>query len=143
MNSLFPTKLLVRYVLSMFEPAKSRSISEKLCDKPGKRSLSDVIKALYAKYGLGGVLKGDAILFGWALLLTALSDFLLIKLPLLRTAFGALLCFLMCRVTDDEPSRAFLKIAFIITNCSVSLSWILTELFVILFEHIGIEGTDK
>lgn len=143
MSGFFPTKALVRYVLSIFEPEKSRSVSKKLCDKPGVCSISDVIRALYTKYGIGGMLKGDALLFGWALILTALSDLLLGKNPVLRTVIGALLCLFMCRPADDEPSRAFLKIAFIITNCSVGRSWVLTELFVILFEHIGIEGTDK
>lgn len=143
MNRLFPTKLLNRYVLSMFAPAKSGKIAAELCSNPEAHSLSDILRTLYEKYGFGGLLKGNAILFGWALTATAVSDFFLCKIPSLQTGLGALICFVMCHITDDDLPRAFLITAFILSNCFSGGSWVLTELFVILFEHIGVEGKSQ
>lgn len=139
MSTLFPTKLLVHYVLSMFTPVKSREIAARLCEKSDTYSLGDILRTLRRKYGYGGLLKGNAILFGWALVLTAFSDLILRKIPALQTGLSAVICFFMCHIAEDDLPRAFLITAFILSNCFIGGSWILTELFVILFEHIGLE----
>ena len=143
MGGVFPAKQLWRYVLSMFSPAKSRKLSAELAGDTKAHSLPDILRLCHKNYGLGGILKADVILFGWALLPIALSDLFLRGFPILRTGLGAALCFFMCHIADEEPLRAFLITAFIVTSCISDGSWVLTALFIILFEHIGVEGTKQ
>lgn len=140
MNGLFPAKQLADYTLSMFRPSESRRISAVICGKPGPVSLAEILAQLYTKYGIGGLMKGNAIMFGWALALTALSDLFLGRVPVLQVGFGAVTCFFMCHVMDDDAPHALMITAFIILNCFIGALWVITELFVIMFEHICMRG---
>lgn len=139
MECFFPTKNILRYVLSMFSPHRSREASSEICGMPGIHSLTDILRSLYARYGVQGLLKGDVLLFGWALLLTALSDIFLGRIRILQTAAGAVICFLMCHVMDEDAPRAFLLTAFIVVNCYIGGLWVVTALFIVLFIHIGLK----
>ena len=139
MNGDFPIKLLRQYVLSMFSPAKSRKRSSELIGDAKSHSLPDILKHIQNKYGFGGLIKADAVLFGWELLLTALIDLFADRLPIVQKGLGAVVCFLMCHIADEEISRAFLISAFLFTTCIADGSWFVTTLFLILFEHIGVE----
>ena len=140
MGGVFPTKKLWRYVLSMFSPAESRKLSAELLGDAEAHSLPDVLRHFHKNYGFVGLLKADAVLFGWALGLTALLDLFLAGVPVVKAGLGAVTCFLMCHIADEELPRAFLIAAFIFTSCISGAFWFLTALFIILFEHIGVEG---
>ena len=139
MGGAFPARLLRRYVLSMFSPAKSRKLSAELAGDAEAHSLPDILRLFHKNFGLAGLLKADAILFGWALVLTALIDLFLGKFPIVQAGLGTVSCFLMCHTADEELPRAFLIAAFLFTGCISGGSWFLTALFIILFEHIGME----
>ena len=140
MGGVFPTKELWRYVLSMFSPTESRKLSVELIGDAEAHSLPAILRCFHKNYGFGGLLKADAVLFGWALVLTALLDLFLAAVPVVQAGLGAVICFLMCHIADEELFRAFLITAFIFTSCLSDGSWFLTALFIILFEHIGVEG---
>ena len=139
MDGGFPTQKLWRYVLSMFSPAKSRKLSAELTGDAQAHSLPEILRHFHKTCGLGGLLKADAVLFGWALGLTALIDLILSKVPVVQAGLGAVICFLMCHPADEELPRTFLIAAFIFTSCLSGACWFLTALFIILFEHIGLE----
>ena len=139
MGGIFPTKKLWRYVLSMFSPARSRELSVELVGDAKAHSLPEILRHFYKNYGFGGLLKADAVLFGWALGLTALLDLFLSKAPAVQAGLGAVICFGMCHLADEKLPRAFLIAAFIFTSCISGAYWFVTALFIILFEHIGLE----
>lgn len=139
MDGVFPEKLLRRYVLSMFSPAKSRELSAELVGDAKVHPLPDILKHFRKNYGFWALLKADAILFGWVLVLTAIIDLFAERFPMVQALLGAAVCFLMCHMADEEPSRAFLITAFLFTSCISGAFWFLTALFIILFEHIGVE----
>lgn len=139
MNAGFPTKLLWRYVLSMFSPAKSRQLSAELVGDAKAHSLPEILRHFHKTRSFGGLLKADAVLFGWALVLTALIDLFLGRAPMVQSVFGATVSFLMCHIADESLPRAFLITAFLFTLCISDGSWFLAALFIILFEHIGVE----
>ena len=139
MDSLFPTKELLKYVVNMFVPSGSRKISYVLCGGAESRPISGILRKLYKEFGMTGLIKGDLILFGWALALTAVSDVFFNSTPVLQTATGAVICFFMSHVMDDDIPHALLITAFIIANCEIGGLWVLTALFIILFEHINLK----
>lgn len=139
MDGVFPTQKLWRYVLSMFSPAKSRKLSAELTGDAQAHSLPEILRHFHKTCGLGGLLKADAVLFGWALGLTALLDLFLSKAPAVQAGLGAVICFGMCHLADEKLPRAFLIAAFIFTSCISGAYWFVTALFIILFEHIGLE----
>lgn len=154
MDGLFPAKKLLRYVLSMFSPSAGRRISSEICGGCAEKSgcaesgsgihpLREMLRSLYEGYGLCGLLKGDAILFGWALVITVLSDIFLGSVPALQNGLGAAVCFFMAHIMDDDAPAALLITAYIVLNCARGGLWGVAALFIMLFEHLGLKGASR
>ena len=89
----FPAKQLLRYSFCAFLPSKGKRFSSEICNMPGRYSLAAILKTLYSEFGTGGLLRGDAILFGRVFILACVNDVLLGKFPVLQMTFGAVICF--------------------------------------------------
>lgn len=127
---------VISYTLSFCSPEKRHSIASEICAGEATCVPGDMLYAIRQRYGAIALICADAVLFGWCLVVCALTDFLLLPGSVwlgIPALMSCIMAFCLCR---DQLFRAFLKLGFLFFSFGFHFLWSLTAIFLLLFEHI-------